>query len=59
MTYKRFAETIIIASNKYKIPTTRNVLDRQRIFFKCEHGIQTDVQIDPKGYFLCTTFSTI
>jgi hypothetical protein len=32
MPYKRFAEAIIMASKKYKILTTRNILDGQRIF---------------------------
>jgi sentrin-specific protease 1 len=59
MSYKRFAEAIIMASKKYKIAYSKKRSRWAEDIFKWEHIIQTGVPIDLRGYFLRTTFSAV
>jgi hypothetical protein len=59
MSYKRFAEAIIMASKKYKIAYNKKRFGWVEDIFKWEHTIRSGVPIDLKGYFLNTTFSTV
>jgi hypothetical protein len=59
MSYKRFAEAIIMASKKYKIDYNKKRFGWAEDIFKWEHTIWSGVPIDLKEYFLNTTFSTV
>jgi hypothetical protein len=59
MTYKRFAEAIIMDSKKYKIAYNKKRSRWANDIFKWEHTIRSGVPIDLKGYFLNTMFSTV
>ncbi|AQK70330.1 hypothetical protein ZEAMMB73_Zm00001d016214 [Zea mays] len=50
MTYKRFAEEIIMASKKYKIAYSKKRSGWAEDIFKWEHTIQTGVPIDLRGF---------
>jgi hypothetical protein len=51
MPYKRFVESIIMASKKYKIAYSKKRSEWVEDIFKWEHTIQTGLPIDLKGYF--------
>jgi hypothetical protein len=59
MPYKRVAEAIIMASQKYKIAYNKKRSRWVEDIFKWEHTIQTGVPIDLNEYFLRTTFSVV
>ncbi|PWZ17253.1 ATP-dependent DNA helicase PIF4 [Zea mays] len=59
LSYKRFAEAIIVASKKYKIAYNKKHFGWAEDIFKWEDTIRTGIPFNLKGYFVRTTFTVV